>query len=150
MDWPRTAEESNCFPYYDFIVSICLRFDISFVVILIINNINFGLWQMVGLAAQDYYKAYIGCQPSEMTFYTAMASFPWSIKIFYGLITDNVPIIGLKRKPYLILFGLLQFVFMAVIFFGDFDSGLPVAIFLTLVSVAIAFNGVVVDAILVV
>jgi hypothetical protein len=32
---------------------------------------------------------------------------PWSLKIIYGLISDNVPICGLKRRPYLIFFGYL-------------------------------------------
>ena len=51
LGWPRTPEEGHCFPYYDFIVSVSLRFDISFVFLLIIENINFGLWVLVTLAA---------------------------------------------------------------------------------------------------
>lgn len=107
LGWPRNDDEWHCFPYYDFMVSVALRFDISFVYILVVLNVNFGLWILVTLASQDLFKAYLGAEPSEMTFYTAMIGLPWSFKILYGLITDNVPIAGLKRKPYLIFFAAL-------------------------------------------
>lgn len=32
-----------------------------------------------------------------------LQSLPWSFKIFYGLLSDTVPILGYKRKPYLFL-----------------------------------------------
>ena len=34
---------------------------------------------------------------------------PWSLKLIYGLITDNVKIFGMNRKPYLIFFAFIQF-----------------------------------------
>jgi MFS-type transporter involved in bile tolerance (Atg22 family) len=39
--------------------SVVKRFDGTFVFILIIENINFGLFQMVQLCAQDLFKAYM-------------------------------------------------------------------------------------------
>ena len=42
-----------------------------------------------------------------MAIYTALVSLPWSLKLLYGIITDNVKIFGLRRKPYLIFFGFL-------------------------------------------
>jgi len=47
----------------------------------------------------------MNCDPDEMQIYTTIISLPWVFKIFYGLISDNVPICGLKRRPYLIFFG---------------------------------------------
>jgi hypothetical protein len=38
-------------PYYDWFVSIAVRFDISFVIILILENVNFGLWILVTLSS---------------------------------------------------------------------------------------------------
>ena len=107
LGYPRNDEEKHCFPYFDFVVSICLRFDISFIYILVVENINFGLWILVGLAAQDFYKSYMNCDPAEMAVYGSLQSLPWSLKVIYGLITDNVKICGLKRKPYIIFFGYL-------------------------------------------
>lgn len=44
-------EEKHCFPYYDFMRALFRRFDTSFVIILILENFNFGLWVMVNLAS---------------------------------------------------------------------------------------------------
>jgi len=85
--------------------SVFRRFDTSFVVLLILENFNFGLWVMVKLASQDLYKSYLHDDPGDMSVYNSLITLPWSLKIFYGLITDNVPLCGLKRKPYLIFFA---------------------------------------------
>ena len=45
-----------------------------------------------------------------------MIGLPWSFKILYGLISDNVPIFGLKRKPYLLFWNFTQAVTMIVLF----------------------------------
>jgi len=44
--------------------------------------------------------------------------------VVYGIITDNVPIFGLKRKPYLVFFAFVQFVMMYLAFGYDGDSAL--------------------------
>jgi len=56
---PDDPDDSHCFPYYDFFRSLYRRFEGSFVTILIIENLNFGLWMMVQLASQDLFKAYM-------------------------------------------------------------------------------------------
>jgi MFS-type transporter involved in bile tolerance (Atg22 family) len=85
-----------------------------------------------------------------MAMYTSLITLPWSFKILYGLITDNVKLCGLKRKPYLIIFGLVQTAAMFTLFFAEFDDALTVALFLMLASLSNAFSNVVVDAILIV
>ena len=45
--------------------------------------------------------------PANMAAYNMLIALPWSLKIFYGIISDNIPIFGLKRKPYLIFFALV-------------------------------------------
>jgi hypothetical protein len=73
---------------------------------------------------------------------------PWSIKILYGLISDNVPIAGTRRKSYIILMGLLQFFALISIYFLHETSALLVAIFLTAAALSEAFVNVVADAIM--
>jgi MFS-type transporter involved in bile tolerance (Atg22 family) len=85
-----------------------------------------------------------------MAVYAALISLPWSLKLFYGLITDNVKIFGLRRKPYLIFFGFLQFVVMVVLFYKELDNALEVTLYLMIASFSMAFSNVVVDAILVI
>ena len=45
--------------------------------------------------------------PGDMAIYNGLISLPWSFKLIYGLITDNVPVFGMNRKPYLIFFAFI-------------------------------------------
>lgn len=83
-----------------------------------------------------------------MTLYMSIIHIPWSIKILYGLISDNVPIAGTRRKSYIILMGLLQFFALISIYFLHETSALLVAIFLTTAALSEAFVNVVTDAIM--
>lgn len=85
-----------------------------------------------------------------MAVYNSIINLPWCLKIFMGLITDNVPIFGLKRKPYLIFFGFVQAVFMFSLYYFQIDDALTVTMLLFSASFAMAFTNVTVDAILIV
>ena len=113
-----------------------------------VQNFNQGLWTMVILAAQDYFKTYLGLEPGVMALYMSSISFMWSIKIMYGLLSDNLPVCGTRRKSYLLLMGILQFISIASIFLFQIKSGLKVCILLAISSMTIAFSNVVCDAIL--
>lgn len=80
--------------------------------------------------------------------YMSMIHIPWSVKIIYGLISDNIPILGTRRKSYLVIMGILQFIALATIFFLHESSALLVAICLTLAALSEAFVNVVADAIM--
>lgn len=41
------ADDKHCFPYYDFGRSLGRRFDKSFLLVLILQNFNYGLWILV-------------------------------------------------------------------------------------------------------
>jgi hypothetical protein len=100
-------------PWYcsfcNWVSSIYERFDAPFVTFFIIQNFNHGLWIAAILAVKDYYKEYLGLDPGEMAVYISIIHIPWSLKILYGLISDNVPIFGTKRKSYLVIMGIFQF-----------------------------------------
>ena len=85
-----------------------------------------------------------------MAFYSSIMTLPWSFKIIFGLITDNCPIFGLKRKPYLVFWGFVQFIIMWSIYYFDHDSALEVALLLMVASLAMAFSNVVIDALLII
>ena len=42
----------------------------------------------------------------------AFTHLPWSIKIIFGLISDNIPLFGSHRKSYLLIMGFLQMLSM--------------------------------------
>ena len=62
---------------------------------------------MVLLSAQDYYKQYLHLDPGVMASYMSMLSVAWSIKIIYGIISDNFPIFDSKRRSYIIIAGVI-------------------------------------------
>jgi hypothetical protein len=147
---PADEDDTHCFPYYDFVRSLIRRFDGSFIFVLFLENFNFGLWILVQLSYQDLFKDYLQQDPGDMAMYNSLITLPWCFKILFGLITDNVKLCGLKRKPYLIFFGVVQFMSMSSLYFFEIGDALQVALILMTASLAMAFSNVVVDAILVV
>lgn len=150
IGYPRNEEERTWIPYYDWIISISCRFDISFVIISVLQSIDNGFSLLIWLSAQDLFKSYMDQEPSDMAFYNSLGSLPWSFKIFYGLITDNVPIFGLKRKPYIIFFTLLKSVMLFLVYQYQGDSAMTICIYLLIVNIAQAFKSVVMDALVII
>jgi hypothetical protein len=42
-----------------------------------------------------------------MAVYMSIIHMPWCIKIIYGIVSDNLPIAGTRRKSYIVLMGLV-------------------------------------------
>lgn len=80
--------------------------------------------------------------------YMSLIHIPWTIKIVYGLLSDNVPIMGTNRKSYIILMGIIQFLSLISIFFLHETNGLTISLFLTMAAMTEAFVNVVADAIM--
>jgi MFS-type transporter involved in bile tolerance (Atg22 family) len=68
----------------------------------------------------------------------------------YGLISDNVPICGTRRKSWLIIMGLIQFVTIFSLSLTEPKDPLAVALILATASLSEAFVNVVSDAIMVI
>ena len=126
------------------------RFDNPFMTFFIIQNINHGLWIVATLAVKDYYKVYIGLDPGEMAIYMSIIHIPWSLKILYGLISDNVPLFGTRRKSYLCIMGIIQFLALFSLYCFEIEDPLVIAITLAFASMSEAFTNVVSDAIMVI
>ena len=75
---------------------------------------------------------------------------PWSIKILYGLISDNVPIFGSRRKSYLIICAIVQFVTMVILGLQHTNCERLAAWMLFLSNLSIAFSDVIVDSLMVI
>ena len=75
---------------------------------------------------------------------------PWSCKIIFGFISDNVAICGSKRKSYLIICSLLQVISMLTLTFFTYDSVALAATCTFLTTLSIAFSDVIVDSLIVI
>eukprot|EP00742_Colponemidia_sp_Colp-10_P002152 GILJ01002299.1.p1 GENE.GILJ01002299.1~~GILJ01002299.1.p1 ORF type:complete len:531 (+),score=67.34 GILJ01002299.1:81-1673(+) len=66
-----------------------------------------GLQGLADLGMSYLYKDDLHMSPSQVSFANGFAMVPWIIKPLWGFISDCFPIFGYRRKPYLILFGLV-------------------------------------------
>mmetsp|Transcript_29038 Transcript_29038/g.43791 ORF Transcript_29038/g.43791 Transcript_29038/m.43791 type:complete len:172 (+) Transcript_29038:274-789(+) len=142
------SQEKSWIPYLDFVRELMAKFDGPFIILLGVQNINHGLWTIAVLACQDLFKTYLKLDPGDMTMYMSIVHLPWSIKIVYGLLSDNVPIAGTRRKSYIVLMGLLQFFALFLMFCMNASSAMGAALLLTMAALSEAFVNVVSDAIM--
>jgi len=66
-----------------------------------------GSVSLAGVATTFYFKEDLGLTIPQTQILGSIAIIPWSIKPLYGFFSDRTPVFGLRRKPYLILAGLL-------------------------------------------
>ena len=94
--------------------------------------------------------------PAEMSAIMGVLALPWTIKPLYGFLSDGFPILGYRRRSYLVLVGIVGFLsysFLAWGGTGDVDTNsmalTGIVIMLLLSSASIAFADVVADGIVV-
>jgi MFS family permease len=52
----------------------------------------------------SFLQSYLSVEGQVSTSANALLSIPWSLKVFIGMLTDNVPIFGYRRRPFM-MFG---------------------------------------------
>jgi hypothetical protein len=103
------------------------------------------------LSVKDLFKQYLKLEPNESQFYSSLISLPWSFKILYGLLSDNLPLCGgSRRRAYVMLNGSLQSIcLLSMAAMGTRMSALVVTSTLFITQINQAFLDVVVDAMMV-
>ena len=107
-----------------------------------------GLTGLHGLAFKYFMKDELHVSPATLTFVQSISALPWVVKPLYGFISDAVPILGYRRKPYLLLAGLigsLSWVCMAELV----EDVYAATVCLTVPSLAAAFANVLAEALVV-
>ena len=132
------------------LVSFYDRFEKSIVTIYILNYISNGMMVFLMLMIKDLMKSELGAGPDDIQIVTSILMIPWSIKIFYGLLSDNFPINGYKRKSYLVFNGFLGFAMMMLLFPKLFTSITTATVFLFFTMVSAASTDVLADCLMVV
>ncbi|MEL6136300.1 MAG: folate/biopterin family MFS transporter [Cyanobacteria bacterium J06628_6] len=98
-----------------------------------------GILGLSRLAISFFLKDELSLSPAEVAALTGIASLPWTIKPVFGFLSDGLPLFGYRRRPYLILSGLLgtlAWLLLATVI--DTGAGATAMILLSSVSVAIA------------
>ena len=81
-------------PIIGFITSLFEKYDSTFILLLGMQFLNQGFKALTALATKDLFKSVYGMEPSTVQQVEAFIVIPWSIKLLYGLISDNLPLFG--------------------------------------------------------
>ena len=92
-----------------------------------------GLSDFSNLAISYYFKDSLKLSPSQSSFYRSLISFPFIFQPLFGLISDSCPILGYKRRTYLIIGGALNFLLWLIISFISSSQFLAI-FFLVIIS----------------
>lgn len=130
--------------------------------IIAITTIYFveGALGLARLAQTFLLKEDLHMGPAEMSATIGILSLPWTIKPLYGFLSDGFPILGYRRRSYLILAGVVGFMSYSTLSWGvgsgfgaasvSYDMELTTTIIsLLLSSASIALADVVADGIVV-
>lgn len=107
-----------------------------------------GVLSLARLAISFFLKDDLGLSPAQVAALTGVAALPWIIKPLWGFMSDGLPILGYRRRPYLILSGLLgslAWVVLATVV----DNAIMATGAIALSSLSVAISDVIADSIVV-
>ncbi len=107
-----------------------------------------GILGLARLAVSFFLKDDLGLTPAEVAALTGITALPWIIKPLFGLVSDGLPILGYRRRPYLVLSGLLgtaSWLALATLV----NDALTATLVILLTSLSVAISDVIVDSLIV-
>lgn len=107
-----------------------------------------GILGLARLAVSFFLKDDLGLTPATVAALTGVATLPWTIKPVFGFISDGLPMFGYRRRPYLVLSGLLgaaAWLALATVV----QSAWSAITAITLSSLSVAIGDVIVDSLVV-
>lgn len=107
-----------------------------------------GILGLARLAVSFFLKDDLALTPAEVAALTGIATLPWTIKPVFGFISDGLPIFGYRRRPYLVLSGLLGAASWLALATVVQSSWAAIAA-ITLSSLSVAVSDVIVDSLVV-
>jgi folate/biopterin transporter len=107
-----------------------------------------GILGLARLAVSFFLKDELGLNPAQVSALLGVVALPWMVKPLFGFISDGLPLFGYRRRPYLILSGLLgvaAWVALSTVVHTAWAATAAIA----LSSLAIAISDVIVDSLVV-
>ncbi|TVP61190.1 MAG: folate/biopterin family MFS transporter [Nodularia sp. (in: Bacteria)] len=107
-----------------------------------------GILGLARLAVSFFLKDELLLSPAQVSALLGIVALPWIIKPVFGFISDGLPIFGYRRRPYLILSGILgaiSWVCLATIVHSSWAATLAIA----LGSLSVAVSDVIADSLVV-
>ena len=100
------------------------------------------------LAISFFLKDELGLSPASMGALIGLGAAPWVIKPILGLLSDTVPILGYRRRSYLLLSGVMGSASW-LLFAGWVETATQAGLVLLLTSLSVAIADVFVDSLVV-
>lgn len=107
-----------------------------------------GILGLSRLAVSFFLKDELALSPAQVSALMGVAALPWMVKPVFGFISDGLPLFGYRRRPYLILSGLLgtiAWIALATVVHTAWAATTAIA----LGSLSVAFSDVIVDSLVV-
>ncbi|MFQ4143408.1 folate/biopterin family MFS transporter [Chlorogloeopsis sp. ULAP02] len=107
-----------------------------------------GILGLARLAVSFFLKDELGLSPAQVSALFGIVALPWIIKPLFGFISDGFPILGYRRRPYLVLSGVLgaiSWISLATIVHTPLAATAAIA----LGSLSVAVSDVIVDSLVV-
>ena len=127
------------------------EFDKSFLLLLSIQYFNNGM-RILAIQSSNYlFKDEYMLTPSRAQDWMVLSNIPWSLKLLYGLVADNLHINGSRKKSFVLIGAIVQFLSLQTLFWFDFtkETSVIVALMLMLINFSQAFMDLIVDTILI-
>ncbi len=107
-----------------------------------------GILGLARLAVSFFLKDELKLSPAEVSALFGVVALPWIIKPLFGFLSDGLPIFGYRRRPYLILSGILgaiSWISLATVVHTSWAATLAIS----LGSLSVAVSDVIVDSLVV-
>lgn len=107
-----------------------------------------GILGLARLAVSFFLKDELALSPAQMGALVGVAALPWVVKPLFGFLSDGLPLFGYRRRPYLILSGILgslSWIALAT----SVDGAAAATLALLATSLSVAISDVIVDSLVV-
>lgn len=107
-----------------------------------------GILGLARLAVSFFLKDDLGLSPAQVSALMGIVALPWMVKPLFGFLSDGLPLFGYRRRPYLVLSGLLgalAWIALATVVHSAWAATLAIA----LCSLSVAMSDVIVDSLVV-
>jgi folate/biopterin transporter len=122
----------------------------SYVFVVVATWIMFveGMGGIASLAIQYYFKDDMKVDPATLSTIQSIAAFPWCLKPVFGFISDGFPVMGFRRKPYIMMGGFIG-ALSWFLFAGAVNSVWGGFVCMLLSNIGIAMANVIAEALIV-
>ncbi|MDY7013006.1 MAG: folate/biopterin family MFS transporter [Cyanobacteriota bacterium] len=107
-----------------------------------------GILGLARLAVSFFLKDELGLSPAQTAALVGISAIPWTIKPIFGFLSDGLPLFGYRRRPYLILAGLLG-TWSWIAFATVVSNAWTATVAMVLTSLSVAVSDVIIDSLIV-